>query len=96
MEESIRPKGGKREGAGRPKKRDEDKIIKLAVSAITEKYGGLQEGFKALLSTGEPALVKFVWEHAVGKPKDNVNVSGGVVFRLRKPGDSNNEEEDAE
>jgi len=95
MENTEEKELGKRP-VGRPKKRDEDKIIKLAVSAITEKYGGLQEGFKALLSTGEPALVKFVWEHAVGKPKDNVNVSGGVVFRLRKPGDSNNEEEDTE
>ncbi len=71
----MKPKGGPRPGAGRPTKVDEERVRTLAVSAIEKRYGSLDEGFVALLRTEEPVLVKFVWEHAVGKPKDNINLT---------------------
>lgn len=67
-------KGGYREGAGRKPKTDELKVQNLAVSSIESKYGSVEKGFKSLLDTGEPSLIKFVWEHAVGKPREKVDV----------------------
>ena len=69
------PRGGVRPGQGRPRKADELKIVNQAVNAITETYGSLEEGFKALLKTGEPSLIKWVFEHAAGKPQDKVDVT---------------------
>lgn len=68
-------KGGAREGAGRKSKAEELQIVNQALDAITERYGGLREGFIALLNTGEPSLVKWVFEHAAGKPKDKVDIT---------------------
>lgn len=83
------PRGGVRPGQGRKRKAEELKIVNQAVNAITATYGSLEEGFKALLRTGEPSLIKWVFEHAAGKPQDKVDVTsngesiGGheVVFR---------------
>lgn len=66
--------GGKREGAGRKPKADEEKVRNLAISAIEKKHGTLQDGFVKLLETGEPSLIKFVWEHAVGKPREKMDI----------------------
>lgn len=70
-------RGGYRPNAGRKKKTDEERVRDLSVKAIIDTYGGEQEGFKALLATQEPVLVKFVFEHAYGKPKDKIEASGG-------------------
>lgn len=79
-------KGGARKGAGRKAKVDELKIVNQAVDAIIAKHGDLQSGFLSLLESEEPALIKFVWEHAVGKPKEKIEHSGrvdrGVIFIL--------------
>lgn len=69
------PKGGKREGAGRKSKAEELKVANTAIEAITEKYGSLKQGFTALLNSGEQALIKWVFEHAAGKPQDKVDVT---------------------
>ena len=74
--------GGARKGAGRKPKLEEDKVIKLAETAIITKYGTLEAGFVALLASGEPSLMKFVWEHAVGKPKDKVDVGGEFTISI--------------
>lgn len=78
--------GGARVGAGRKKKVDELKVQQLAIKSITEKYGGEEEGFKALLESREASLIKFVFEHAYGKPKEKVELSSDkdspVLFRL--------------
>lgn len=66
--------GGARPGAGRKPKADEEKVKALAVSAIEKKFGTLEDGFKALLESQEPSLIKFVWEHAVGKPREKMDV----------------------
>lgn len=84
--------GGARPGAGRPSKAEEQKTASLARAAITGKFGSVEEGFQWLLESKEPSLIKFVFEHAFGKPQDNVDISGALkhtvtyqVVRERKP-----------
>lgn len=73
-------KKGENRGQGRKPKTDEEKVRNLAVSAIVAKYGDEQKGFQALLNSGEASLIKFVYEHAFGKPKEKVETSGGFVI----------------
>lgn len=68
-------KGGAIPGAGRKSKAEELKVANQAVSAITQKYGSPEAGFKALLESGEASLIKWVFEHAYGKPQDKVDVT---------------------
>lgn len=77
--------GGARPGAGRPKKADEERVRDLSVKAIVAHYGSEDLGFKYLLESKEPVLIKFVFEHAYGKPRDKVDLdlppnSGPVVI----------------
>lgn len=67
--------GGKREGAGRKSIAQEARTKDIARSAIIKKYGSLDEGLKHLLATEETILVKFVFEHAFGKPSEVVDVT---------------------
>lgn len=67
-------KGGARPGAGRPTKADEERVRDLSVKAIIAQYGSEEKGFKWLLESKEPVLVKFVFEHAYGKPRDKVDL----------------------
>ena len=67
--------GGKRKGAGRKPKAEELKIVNAATEAITKVHGSLQEGFEALLNSEEPSLIKWVFEHAAGKPKETVDIT---------------------
>lgn len=76
-------KGGYREGSGRKTKAEELQIVNQSVEAITEKYGSLKWGFRALLDSGEASLIKFVFEHAAGKPKENVSVESGVTVTIK-------------
>jgi hypothetical protein len=71
---SMAGKGGARLGAGRKSRAEELGIQSIAIQAITEHYGSLLEGFKALIQTNEPSLVKFVWEHAAGKPREKFDI----------------------
>lgn len=66
--------GGVRPGSGRKPKADEEKVRNLAVSAIEKTHGSLEEGFTKLLLSGEASLIKFVWEHAVGKPREKMDL----------------------
>lgn len=59
---------------GRPKKVDEERVTTKALAAIVEKYGSLEAGFKALLESKEPMLIKFAFEHAAGKPREKMDV----------------------
>jgi hypothetical protein len=85
--------GGARPGAGRKPKADEEKIRGLAVSAIEKKHGTLEDGFLKLLESGEASLIKFVWEHAVGKPREKVDMdtrfTGGPAVILQMPAGTN-------
>jgi hypothetical protein len=81
-------RGGVRPGAGRPTKADEAKAKYLAIKAIIAKYGSEEKGFAELLKTGEPSLVKWVFEHGYGKPIEKVDVTsdgekiGGVQVEV--------------
>jgi len=66
--------GGARPNSGRKPKAEELRVRDTAVEAITEKWGGLKEGFHALLNSKEPSLVKWVFEHAAGKPPDRLEI----------------------
>lgn len=66
--------GGKRPGQGRPPKADEEKARNLAVAAIESKHGSLEAGLQYLLDSEEPALIKFVYEHAIGKPREKLDL----------------------
>lgn len=66
--------GGVRKGAGRKSIAEEVGTRDLAQKAIINKWGSLEEGLKALLNMKEPVLAKFVFEHAFGKPTDEVDV----------------------
>lgn len=69
------PAGGPRPGSGRKSAAEEFESRSKAVAAIEAQYGSLEEGLKKLLQSGEPALIKFVYEHAFGKPKESVDLS---------------------
>lgn len=69
-------RGGPGRGQGRKPKVDEARVRDLSVGAIIKMYGSEEAGFLALLQGGEPGLVKFVYEHAYGKPKERVEHSG--------------------
>lgn len=75
--------GGTRKGAGRKSIADEVGTRDLAQKAIIAKYTSLEAGLKALLDMDEPVLTKFVFEHALGKPTDEVDVtSGGKTINI--------------
>lgn len=83
------PAGGARKGAGRKSVAHEEQTRQKAKAAIEGKYGTIEEGLKSLLSSGEPSLIKFVYEHALGKPQDEIDIttngkdiaSKEIVFR---------------
>lgn len=66
-------RGGARPGAGRKSIAEEFRTADLARKAIIEKYGSLEAGLVDLLK-GDPVLKRFVFEHALGKPQDNLNL----------------------
>lgn len=81
-------KGGARPGAGRPPKADEERVRTMAVGAIEKLYGSVEKGMQALLETKEPGLMKFVFEHAVGKPREKIDhdfPGGGPTVVLQMP-----------
>ena len=88
-------RGGKRPGAGRKPISEEMKSRELAQSAIIAKYGTIKDGMIKLLETGEPTLVKFVYEHAIGKPTDKIDLTSRVEeTRIVDVNDDGTEEED--
>ena len=53
------------------KKLSQEEIIQMtSLEAITERYGSLKEGFIALLESKEAPLIRFVFEHAIGRTKE--------------------------
>ena len=60
--------------AGRKSAAEEWNTHKICQAAIVAKYGSLENGVLALLDSNEPVLQRWVYEHALGKPKDNVHV----------------------
>ena len=58
--------------SGRKPIHDQIKARNLCLQAIEEQFGSLIEGLKVLLASNEPSLIKFVFEHAMGKPPDRI------------------------
>ena len=67
--------GGARKGAGRKKKADEDKVVKLAITAITDVYGSEQNYFKHLAKEAKASFphLKLLHEYAFGKVPEVVH-----------------------
>lgn len=66
-------------GPGRPSKAEEFKTASIARAAIEGKFGSIEKGFEFLLDSKEPGLIKFVFEHGFGKPRENVSVEVSTV-----------------
>lgn len=79
--------GGSRPGAGRKPKHEEDRARRLCCTAIIDKYGSLEKGLTALLESKDNALIKFVFEHAIGKPTDKIDLgeNGANVYLFELP-----------
>ena len=67
-------KGGARPGAGRKPKALEQHTSNICKQAIQSTYGGNCKAMQALLATGEVPLIKFVFEHAFGRPIDKQEI----------------------
>jgi hypothetical protein len=93
------PRGGWRPNAGRKAKAEEEKIVAVAMNAVIKKYGSLEEGFIALLESGEPSLIKFVFEHVAGKPRERIDMTMegeiNAVQLIRLPDNGRDEIEEA-
>jgi len=75
-------KGGARPGSGRPTIAKELATADLARKVLIEKFGSLNEALIALLEMNEPALIKFVFEHAFGKSPDKIEHTGDISGKL--------------
>lgn len=80
------PNGGARPGSGRKPKAQEARIQEMATKALIKKYGSEEAAFTRLLDSKEPTLIKFVYEHAFGKPKEKVAVenSGQITLIIKR------------
>jgi len=74
-------RGGVRKGAGRPTVAKELATADLAREVLISKYGSLKKALIALINMGEPALTKFVFEHAFGKSPDKLDISGELSVK---------------
>jgi|TARA_R110000803_G_C11844123_1_gene304977 hypothetical protein len=77
--------GGKRKGAGRKPKSDEDRIRGLSISALSSVYGSedgamnhLAEQSQVGGKDGFPYL-KLLLEYAYGKPKETIDLTNNIV-----------------
>lgn len=75
-------KGGARQGAGRKSLAEEQQTALKARKAIIAKYKSIEGGLEHLLDSDEPQLVKWVFEHALGKPVESVEIDGEVSHEL--------------
>lgn len=73
-------KGGKRIGAGRKSVAEEVNSREISMNTLVNKFGSKEGALNYLLDSGEPSLIKFVYEHAFGKPTEkliqDINIDG--------------------
>jgi hypothetical protein len=76
--------GGKREGAGNKSYTERWQSRTKALAALVAKYKSEEKAWLAAID--DPQLKKFVFEHAFGKPQENVNVESteGLTVVLKK------------
>ena len=75
-------RGGSRPGSGRKSLSEETNSQQMALSALVAKFGSKEAAFEFLLGTEEPSLIKFVYEHAFGKPQEKIQHSGEVTQNI--------------
>lgn len=83
------PHGGKRDGAGRKAKRDEQQLIeKLSpMEAIAH------QKLKAAIKDGEQWAIRLYFEYMYGRPKQSMDVTTGgdklTSIKIHEPNDGN-------
>lgn len=72
--------GGKREGAGRKPKAEEEKIASFALKAMVDVFGSEEKAWEALSKQAKASFphLKLLFEYRYGKPKERIEHSGGV------------------
>ena len=74
--------GGYRPGAGRPKRADEEKANTLIKAALKELYNKDSDDENIIQFLKEFSQSsrgqQFIAEHLLGKPKENLNITGDV------------------
>ena len=74
------PRGGPQPGSGRPKKADEEKAQRAAYGCLMARYGSAEAAMDAALESGQPALMKFVYEWAFGKPTEKIQSDTTILL----------------
>lgn len=72
-------RGGKRNGAGRPTIAKELASADLARKVLIDRFGSLETALNSFLDKDEPALDKFILEHAFGKSPDKVEMNADIT-----------------
>ncbi len=80
MADKRKNNGGKREGAGRPSKQDEEKVKKMCESAIIKVYGSLEKYYENLAKESKASFphLKLLFEYYIGKPKETKDIKMDV------------------
>lgn len=87
-------RGGKREGAGRPAKADEERIRTLTISSLIKTFGSEQAAFDNIAKQAKDSFphLKLLLEYAYGKPKEYKEVELTDLRRKIGYGDNNQSE----
>ncbi len=75
-------RGGKREGAGRKPKADEDRIRTLSINSLVSTFGSEEKAFEHIAELSKESFphLKLLMEYAYGKPKDSKQIGAyGLV-----------------
>lgn len=70
--------GGKRDGAGRPTKVDEERVSQLAMDALIKVFGSEQKAFEHLVELGKDSFpqLNLAFAYAYGKPRERIEHMG--------------------
>lgn len=76
-------RGGRREGAGRKPKLEEEKVKSFALSAMANVYGSEEQAWVRLAKLSQQSYhhMRLLFEYAYGKPVDrkDVEIGGNAV-----------------
>ncbi len=69
--------GGKREGAGRKPKADEERIKALSIKGLVSMFGSEERAFESLAQQAATSFphMKLLFEYAYGKPKESLEIT---------------------
>ena len=73
-------RGGKREGAGRKSKTEEEKIVNYALSAMVSAFGSEEKAWESLGKQAKESFphLKLLFEYKYGSPKQKIEHDGSV------------------